>query len=98
MLDSSEYTVYPGIMKSYFSVTGILAMVQKSWEAEEEYIKLSHSNSMLVPCLHCPKSHGGAQGRNKDTRNKAKKNCTWTLPETYLAHSLFLLSSSQDGC
>lgn len=28
---------------------------------------------MLAPCLRCPKSHGGAQGRNK-RRNKTKRS------------------------
>lgn len=47
MLDSSEYTICPGIMKRYFSVTGILGVVQKFWEGEEEHMKLSH----VLPCL-----------------------------------------------
>lgn len=88
MLDSSEYTVYPAIMKSYFSVTGILGVVQKSWEGEEEYIKLSHSNPILVPCLYHPKSHEGVQGRNlflirqKRTARGPYQRHTWLTPSS----------------
>lgn len=51
---------------------------------------------MVIPCLlrcpHGPKSHGGAQGRNKKTRNKTKRSAHVPYGHMYPDH---LLSSSR---